>query len=211
MSDDVLRAAIKEPVYTFTDLSPLTPELVTRCVELVRGITRWNRNTTSENHVVCVSDDRDIVRKYLSVAQRDHADKSGDWTVHGTTWGRWGDKPLDSQIIWINPNHNSAENYVNTFAHELAHAFTRTSHGWTWRRMFVMSYPLVRCVVLPDAPQLSATKLAQQVVLEYRRRTVNGRPTVATNPEWRARALEEVVSHVTAAERCRKKFCDLTA
>lgn len=208
MSNDLLYAAIKEPVYALGATSPLTPELITRCVDLVRSVARWNRNTTSENHVLCITEDREIAEKYLSDGQRERAEKSTDgWQTHGTTWSRWVEKPLDGQIIWLNPEkHENVLSYVDTFAHELSHAFTRTTHGWTWRRMYVMITPMIMQIVIPNEAHYTTSQLARRVVREYRRRSVSGARVSDIDPRWQLAVFNESQAHIRAADRCHPRF-----
>lgn len=209
MSDtDFLYTAIKEPVYVLRETSPLTSELITRCVDLVRGVARWNRNTTSENHVLCVTDDQDTVLQYLSDAQRVRvANDPTIWDILGHTWSRWVEKPQDGQAIWINPTkHEDAYSYVDTFAHELAHAFTKTSHGWTWRRMYTMITPMIMKIVLPDEAHYTTAQTARRVVREYRRRSVSGAKVSDMDTRWQLAAFNESQAHIRAAERCHPRF-----
>ena len=208
MSNDLLYAAIKEPVYTLRETSPLTPELITRCVDLVRGVARWNRNTTSENHVLCITDDPEMTIKYLSDGQRVRVAKDPNmWDILGHTWSRWVEKPQDGQVIWINPTkHEDMSSYVDTFAHELAHAFTKTSHGWTWRRMYVMVTPMIMKMVLPNESHYTTSQLARRVVREYRRRSISGAKVSDIDPHWQLAVFNESQAHIRAANRCHPRF-----
>lgn len=172
------------------DKSPVGVDEVRACAELVRDVARWNRNRTWTRTLACVTDDRDVAYEHLSARHRADADRDpSTWLAYGTAWGN-----AHGWVIWIKPD--DATRYVDTLAHELAHVATRGAHGFTWRRMHVMTGGLIVRIAVPGWYHAPTDIIARRVVSQYRGRRVA------------SSAVDEIFGHVRAAERCRVKFAD---
>jgi len=132
----------------------LTPELnhgfIAHAAELTRQIALLNRNHDrfGDQHVPVglITDDLHEVYSFRSTITpqanpTDYADR-----FVGTCWT--GDRYHGTTAIWLNPYtafgaRRSRRLLVETFSHELAHAFTRGGHGFTFRRMYALVSPHV--------------------------------------------------------------------
>ena len=124
----------------------------------------------------------------------------------GTCW-----VPYDRQaaLIWISPtNHGTdREGLVDTFIHELTHAYTRTSHGWTWRRMFALLQP--HLTVLFEV-ETRDWKIGQ-TIKRYQRKHATERITAGyyeTYDRW-DRKDEEKAKHALAVARMNDRLARL--
>lgn len=125
----------------------LDHELLTRAAEFSRQIALLNRNTDrlGDPHlpVGLVTDDLEDVYAFRAFPVKR---EPPDYPVRfvGTCWT--GDRHLGPTMIWLNPftacgTPRLRSHLVETLAHELAHAFTRGKHGFTFRRMYALISP----------------------------------------------------------------------
>lgn len=125
----------------------LDHELLARAAEFTRQVALLNRNTNSlgDQHlpVGLITDDLENIYAFRKVKR-----EALDYPVKfvGTCWT--GNRHLGATMIWINPftawgSLRSHSMIVETLSHELAHAFTRGQHGFTFRRMYALISPHV--------------------------------------------------------------------
>ena len=126
----------------------LDHELVARAAEFTRQVALLNRNRDrlGDQHVPVslVTDRLDDVYEFRPNVDREPPGY-GDKFV-GTCWQ--GDKYQGLTAIWLNPftpkmSLRPHHHVVETLSHELAHAFTRGRHGFTFRRMYALISPHV--------------------------------------------------------------------
>jgi hypothetical protein len=125
----------------------LDHELLARAAEFARQVARLNRNTNrlGDPHVPVglITDDLEDVYAFRKV---DREPPNYPVKFVGTCWT--GDRHLGATMIWINPfaaggSPRTHSMLVETLSHELAHAFTRGKHGFTFRRMYALLSPHV--------------------------------------------------------------------
>jgi len=126
----------------------LDHELLARAVEFTRQVALLNRNRDrlGDQHVPVsfITDSLNDVymfRPNITHEPAGYADK-----FVGTCWQ--GDRYHGATVIWINPFNawgtiRPHKHLVETLSHELAHAFTRGKHGFTFRRMYALISPHV--------------------------------------------------------------------
>lgn len=125
--------------------------LVRRAATFAREIALLNRNTDrfGKPHVgvELVTDRLEDVYDFRPNIDRESADYPDRFV--GTCWT--GSHHHGATAIWLNRYGGAQRNHeirpyndvVETYAHELSHAFTRGQHGQTFRRMFALLYPHV--------------------------------------------------------------------
>lgn len=123
----------------------LDHDLLTRAAEFTRQVALLNRNHNNfgEPHrpIALVTDslaDIYAFRPDITVEPDDYPRR-----FVGTCWT--GAK-TQGPVIWLNPftgwgSLRSHSKLVETVSHELAHAFTRGKHGFTFRRMYALISP----------------------------------------------------------------------
>lgn len=129
----------------------LDADLIQRSVIFASHVARLNRNRrrfpSSEIQVALVTDQLDEIhrlRPHVMFKKRQNE-------MLGTCWA-----PYEGQraLIWISPTNHGAdrERLVDTFVHELAHAYAGTVHGWTWRRIYALINPHL-AVLFGESPR----------------------------------------------------------
>lgn len=124
----------------------LDTELITRAAEFTRRVALLNRNRDrlGREHVPVglVTDRLDDVYAFRSNVKREKPDYARRFV--GTCW-QGSTSVSEPTVIWLNhldvTMPRRSLDVVETFVHELAHAFTRGKHGWTFRRMYALVAP----------------------------------------------------------------------
>lgn len=128
----------------FDHITELDPELVRRSAAFAAGVALLNRNRNflGEVHqpVTLVTDRLDLITETRASCTF----FENQATFLGTCWS--GSYSQGGSLIWLNHRHDNdvirgRAGLVNTLVHELAHAYTRGKHGWTFRRMFALLQP----------------------------------------------------------------------
>lgn len=122
----------------------LSTDAVMWSIRMGHTIARMNRNSEWMRPVRVVSYDLSTIDQHLephirerwSIDARTRESYGVSWCNMMTTLGYGG-------VIWLNMNRiqtsiDAEYEAITTFAHELAHVFTRSVHGWVWRRMCTM-------------------------------------------------------------------------
>lgn len=198
----------------------ITSRHIMRAVIMGRRVARWNGNRTWNRGLVCVTDDLNVVRDHLHIADQRLAidlTMNGERDILGTTWYNCGDG-----IIWLSPKQRLLHDITETLNHEISHILAKTQHGHTWRRMHTMLMPLTTAIIrdiddIQDITQI-AFNAARSSVISYRRSShyysisddqhsadVRNKSSRLTT-QITYRAAMEIEKHVDAAVKCWRKF-----
>jgi hypothetical protein len=111
---------------------------VQRFIDIAYQVAKRNRNRRDVcDRIVCVTDSLETVYSYNVKKSRTDATNIGCcYFIHW--WDPEQRRHVTGAVLYVTSYHNS----VNTLAHEMAHALTQGSHGYTWRRMFSLLLPI---------------------------------------------------------------------
>jgi hypothetical protein len=194
------------PDVVFTSITTLDPELVERAAYLAQFIALKNGNKTGPNLAL-----RLITDDIKTVESRVPVNTSGHEHYLGLTWRRSN----QGSFIWITPkygeNIQTPANYrdtVETLIHELAHAMTKTGHGWTWRRMYALLLTFISPMFVAEESAFDVRRYVHHTIQKYQRR---GETTRTRDGDWNTtwayeRRDEELEKHLAAVKRMRKRL-----
>ena len=111
-------------------------------ISYARRIVEANGNRRGVCKISCVTDSQDVVKTYGVKLHRDDASLLGCCYYH-SYWDGNTRTTVRAAVIRVAPHapHTDARDHVRTLAHEIAHALTTGSHGYTWRRMYALILP----------------------------------------------------------------------
>lgn len=197
----------------FTELTWPT-ERVTGFIDLAYRVAAKNRNKRGvADEITCVTDDLDVVYGYPVKHGKTDSTNLGT-TFYFTYWHPETRTHRKAAVIHLDPKRTWV---VTTFAHEVAHALTAGTHGYTWRRMNALLLPLAWKTFRPElvvSGHLWVDVHCQVTtdVQRYGRRYESGwvaAGNVDASEEYlhRVEKIErEVAAHVAAAKRYFKMF-----
>lgn len=114
---------------------PLNEQRIIELLDLSRAVARTNGNTTWQRPLKLLTVDRDQALSTLIGYDKSHSINHAQ--ALGICWPHSG-------VIWVKPQVTRGNHVGNiaTMCHEVAHLLAAGGHARTWRRMYMMLYPL---------------------------------------------------------------------
>jgi hypothetical protein len=189
---------------------------INRALEVAYRVVRLNGNRRGvRDRVVCVTDSLDVVHTY-SVRKHKNDTTNLGCCYYTTWWDPEACVSVTAAIIYVNPVRDHGDGHVFTLTHEVAHALTQGSHGYTWRRMYALLLPLF-CDIFDHSYVRSASgrmwvDLEASVHSVVSRYGVRYESSYARGNEYgnfisrREKIDDEVSKHVAASQRVWKQI-----
>lgn len=191
-------------------ITTLHPTRILAAQQLARLTAEANGNKRGpDRQLVVITDSSAVIHKAGPIIMKDKDLESLGWTFRRS----------DKTYIWLSPTVYGPSSTLRlqhmratkTLIHELAHAYTNTGHGWTWRRMY--GHLLAMCGPVFDETFRLRTELTNTVARyqltgyteRYISRTGDANSSgILASPEHRRD--EEVDAHAQAIDRLVKRI-----
>jgi hypothetical protein len=191
-----------------------TEAQVTGFIDLTYRVAAHNRNRRDVcQRVDCVTDDLDVAYEYPVKKTKTDATNYGTCFYVIEERSATG-KSTRYAVIHLMSGRGEG-NALTTLTHEVAHALTQGSHGYTWRRMFALLLPLAwKTFDHPAGPAsgemwLNVRDMMFNAVERYAVRYAGGYVGSSYDAEYATRVdkiIAETDKHIAAAQRYFKIF-----
>lgn len=155
-------------------------------------IFHWNGNTGWNRHISIITDNLDLAHQSLYDTTQAIPRKERDQFT-GFCWQNQG-----KIVLYVKPR-SSMKDMIRTLAHEVAHAYCKTSHGHTWRRGFSLLLPFWYRKFLNESPEMIDWKMPSEIANCVHRYAIRSSPS---------RRIQEISTHLDAMERAVKRWDD---